>query len=344
MDLSIVIPLYNESESLNELNPAIIYSLNGKNLDFEIIYIDDGSTDNSWSVIKDLSHNNRVFGLKFQRNYGKSMALLAGFKRALGNTVITMDADLQDDPNEIYPLFQIITEQNLDLVSGWKKKRYDSIIFKNIPSKLFNWAARKSSGINLHDFNCGIKAYKNSVVKEIELTDGMHRYIPVLAKNCGFNKISEKVVKHHPRKYGTTKYGADRFMKGFLDLLTLSFIQRFGKRPMHFFGLFGTIILLVALLFSIYIGIDKLFINKKIKPEKSKWKGECFLFDHRVSVVHGLQDGESQLCFGCRWPLSKEDLNSAKFEDGVSCPKCHDQISIEKKESLRERHLSLIHI
>ena len=262
MDLSIVIPLYNESESLNELNQAIINSLNGKNLNFEIIYIDDGSTDNSWSIINDLSINNRVCGLKFQRNYGKSMALLAGFKRALGNIVITMDADLQDDPNEIYPLFQIITEQNLDLVSGWKKKRYDSIIFKNIPSKLFNWAARKASGIKLNDFNCGIKAYKSEVVKNISLTDGMHRYIPVLAKNAGFFKISEKEVKHHPRKFGKTKYGADRFIKGFLDLVTLSFIQRFGKRPMHFFGLIGTIMILTGLIISIYIGYDKLFVNK----------------------------------------------------------------------------------
>ena len=262
MDLSIVIPLYNESESLNELNQAIINSLNGKNLNFEIIYIDDGSTDNSWSIINDLSINNRVCGLKFQRNYGKSMALLAGFKRALGNIVITMDADLQDDPNEIYPLFQIITEQNLDLVSGWKKKRYDSIIFKNIPSKLFNWAARKASGIKLNDFNCGIKAYKSEVVKNISLTDGMHRYIPVLAKNAGFFKISEKEVKHQPRKFGKTKYGADRFIKGFLDLVTLSFIQRFGKRPMHFFGLIGTIMILTGLIISIYIGYDKLFVNK----------------------------------------------------------------------------------
>ena len=262
MDLSIVIPLYNESESLNELNQAIINSLNGKNLDFEIIYIDDGSTDNSWSIINDLSINNRVCGLKFQRNYGKSMALLAGFKRAQGNIVITMDADLQDDPNEIYPLFQIITEQNLDLVSGWKKKRYDSIIFKNIPSKLFNWAARKASGIKLNDFNCGIKAYKSEVIKNISLTDGMHRYIPVLAKNAGFFKISEKEVKHQPRKFGKTKYGADRFIKGFLDLVTLSFIQRFGKRPMHFFGLIGTIMILTGLIISIYIGYDKLFVNK----------------------------------------------------------------------------------
>ena len=262
MDLSVIIPLYNESESLNELNQTIVDSLNGKNLDFEIIYIDDGSTDNSWSVIKDLSQNNRVSGLKFQRNYGKSMALLAGFKRALGNIVITMDADLQDDPNEIYPLFQIITEQNLDLVSGWKKKRYDSIIFKNIPSKLFNWAARKASGIKLNDFNCGIKAYKSEVIKNISLTDGMHRYIPVLAKNAGFFKISEKEVKHHPRKFGKTKYGADRFIKGFLDLVTLSFVQRFGKRPMHFFGFIGTIKVLSGLIISIYIGYDKLFLNK----------------------------------------------------------------------------------
>ena len=262
MDLSVIIPLYNESESLNELNQTIVDSLNGKNLDFEIIYIDDGSTDNSWSVIKDLSQNNRVSGLKFQRNYGKSMALLAGFKRALGNFVITMDADLQDDPNEIYPLFQIITEQNLDLVSGWKKKRYDSLIFKNIPSKLFNWAARKASGIKLNDFNCGIKAYKSEVIKNISLTDGMHRYIPVLAKNAGFFKISEKEVKHHPRKFGKTKYGADRFIKGFLDLVTLSFVQRFGKRPMHFFGLIGTIMVLSGLIISIYIGYDKLFLNK----------------------------------------------------------------------------------
>tara|TARA_B100000989_G_scaffold298530_1_gene288292 strand:+ start:758 stop:1699 length:942 start_codon:yes stop_codon:yes gene_type:complete len=262
MDLSVLIPLYNESESLNELNQNIVDSLNGKNLNFEIIYVDDGSTDNSWSVIKDLSINNSVSGLKFQKNYGKSMALLAGFKRANGNIVVTMDADLQDDPNEIYPLFQMITEQNLDIISGWKKKRYDSIIFKNIPSKLFNWAARKASGIKLNDFNCGIKAYKSEVIKSIRLTDGMHRYIPVLAKNAGFFKISEKEVKHHPRKHGKTKYGADRFIKGFLDLVTLSFIQRFGKRPMHFFGLIGTIMVLAGLIISIYIGYDKLFVNK----------------------------------------------------------------------------------
>ena len=263
MDLSIVIPLYNESESIVELNSSINNVLSNSKINYEIIYIDDGSKDNSWDKVLEISTNNsKIQGYKFLKNYGKSMALSAGFSSAKGNIVITMDADLQDDPNEIIPLYNLIYENDFDLVSGWKKKRYDSIIFKNIPSKLFNWAARNASGIKLNDFNCGIKSYKKSVIKEIELTDGMHRYIPVLAKSCGFNKISEKIVKHHPRKHGKTKYGADRFIKGFLDLLTLSFVQRFGKRPMHFFGLFGTIILLIGFIFSIYLGIDKLFINK----------------------------------------------------------------------------------
>ena len=263
MDLSIVIPLYNESESIVELNSSINNVLSNSKINYEIIYIDDGSKDNSWDKILEVSTNNsKIQGYKFLKNYGKSMALSAGFSSAKGNIVITMDADLQDDPNEIIPLYNLIYENDFDLVSGWKKKRYDSIIFKNIPSKLFNWAARNASGIKLNDFNCGIKSYKKSVIKEIELTDGMHRYIPVLAKSCGFNKISEKIVKHHPRKHGKTKYGADRFIKGFLDLLTLSFVQRFGKRPMHFFGLFGTIILLIGFIFSIYLGLDKLFINK----------------------------------------------------------------------------------
>ena len=263
MDLSIVIPLYNESESIVELNSSINNVLSNSKINYEIIYIDDGSKDNSWDKILEISTNNsKIQGYKFLKNYGKSMALSAGFSSAKGNIVITIDADLQDDPNEIIPLYNLIYENDFDLVSGWKKKRYDSIIFKNIPSKLFNWAARNASGIKLNDFNCGIKSYKKSVIKEIELTDGMHRYIPVLAKSCGFNKISEKIVKHHPRKHGKTKYGADRFIKGFLDLLTLSFVQRFGKRPMHFFGLFGTIILLIGFIFSIYLGIDKLFINK----------------------------------------------------------------------------------
>ncbi len=263
MDLSIVIPLYNEDESLAELHSKIVSCLSDSNLNYEIIFIDDGSKDKSWSVLKKVANNYKnTTALRFLTNYGKSMALCAGFKFAKGSVVVTMDADLQDDPNEIIQLYRILKNENFDLLSGWKKKRYDSLIFKNVPSKLFNWAARFSSGIKLNDFNCGIKAYKLDVIKEIKLTGGMHRYIPVLAKNLGFDKIGEKVVLHHPRKHGNTKYGADRFIKGFLDLITLSFIERFGKRPMHFFGLFGTIILLTGFIFSIYLGIDKVFINK----------------------------------------------------------------------------------
>ncbi len=249
MDLSIVIPLYNEDESIDELHSKIVSSLSNSSLNYEIIFIDDGSSDNSWNIIKDVTkrvHNTRAS---------------AGFKSTRGEVVVTMDADLQDDPNEILQLYNVLINEDYHIVSGWKKKRYDSVIFKNLPSKLFNWAARLSSGIKLNDFNCGIKAYKSDVIKEIKLTSGMHRYIPVLAKNSGFNKIGEKIVLHHPRKHGKTKYGADRFIKGFLDLITLSFIERFGKRPMHFFGLFGTFILVTGLIFSIYLGIDKLFIN-----------------------------------------------------------------------------------
>ena len=231
-------------------------------IDCEVIYIDDGSTDNSWNIITNLSENSSSLkGIKFLRNFGKSQALYAGFEAAHGEVVITMDADLQDDPNEIPSLFNKIDKENFDLVSGWKKKRFDSIIFKNFPSKIFNWAARKTSGINLNDFNCGIKAYKKAVIKEIKLTGGMHRYIPVLAKNAGFKNISEKIVKHHPRKHGKTKYGADRFIKGFLDLITLWFIHKFGKRPMHFFGLIGTFMLMIGFFFSLFLGIEKLFIE-----------------------------------------------------------------------------------
>jgi glycosyltransferase involved in cell wall biosynthesis len=262
MDLSIVIPLYNEDESIDELHSKIVSSLSNSSLNYEIIFIDDGSSDNSWNIIKDVTkrvHNTRA--IRFLTNYGKSMALSAGFKSTRGEVVVTMDADLQDDPNEILQLYNVLINEDYHIVSGWKKKRYDSVIFKNLPSKLFNWAARLSSDIKLNDFNCGIKAYKSDVIKEIKLTSGMHRYIPVLAKNSGFNKIGQKIVLHHPRKHGKTKYGADRFIKGFLDLITLSFIERFGKRPMHFFGLFGTFILVTGLIFSIYLGIDKLFIN-----------------------------------------------------------------------------------
>jgi glycosyltransferase involved in cell wall biosynthesis len=262
MQLSIVIPLFNEQDSLTELTESIQSIILSQDLEYEIILIDDGSTDKSWSIIKNIcSKHSNIKGLRFLRNFGKSQALSAGFKLCKGEVVITMDADLQDDPNEIPDLYKKIAIDGFDLVSGWKKKRYDSFIFKNFPSKIFNWAARKTSGIKLNDFNCGIKAYKNVVIKKINLTGGMHRYIPVLAKNAGFKKIAEKTVIHHPRKHGDTKYGPDRFIKGFLDLITLWFIHRFGKRPMHFFGLIGTIMLVIGFLFSLYLGFDKLFVE-----------------------------------------------------------------------------------
>ena len=262
MNLSIVIPLLNEQNSLEELTNSISTVVKSLRLEFEIILIDDGSTDNSWKTISKICSNNQnVKGIRFLKNFGKSQALSAGFKACKGDVVVTMDGDLQDDPNEIPELYKKINEEKLDLVSGWKKVRYDSIIFKNFPSKIFNWAARITSGIKLNDFNCGIKAYKKEVIKQIKLTGGMHRYIPVLAKNAGYNRISEKIVIHHPRKHGKTKYGIDRFIKGFLDLITLWFIHKFGKRPMHFFGLIGTIMLLVGFIFSAYLGIDKLFLQ-----------------------------------------------------------------------------------
>ena len=262
MNLSIVIPLLNEQNSLEELTSSISTVVKALRLEFEIILIDDGSTDNSWKIISEICSNNQnVKGIRFLKNFGKSQALSAGFKACNGDVVITMDADLQDDPNEIPELYKKVKEEKFDLVSGWKKVRYDSIIFKNFPSKIFNWAARITSGIKLNDFNCGIKAYKKEVIKQIKLTGGMHRYIPVLAKNAGYNRITEKIVIHHPRKHGKTKYGIDRFIKGFLDLITLWFIHKFGKRPMHFFGLIGTIMLLVGFFFSAYLGVDKLFVQ-----------------------------------------------------------------------------------
>ncbi len=262
MNISVVIPLLNEQNSLEELTSSVSFIINNLKLEFEIILIDDGSTDNSWKIISKIcSSNKNIKAIRFLKNFGKSQALSAGFKACNGDVVITMDADLQDDPNEIPQLYKKISEENFDLVSGWKKVRYDSIIFKNFPSKIFNWAARTTSGIKLNDFNCGIKAYKKEVIKQVKLTGGMHRYIPVLAKNAGYNRITEKIVIHHPRKHGETKYGIDRFIKGFLDLITLWFIHKFGKRPMHFFGLIGTIMLLVGFFFSAYLGIDKLFLQ-----------------------------------------------------------------------------------
>jgi glycosyltransferase involved in cell wall biosynthesis len=262
MNLSIVIPLLNEQNSIDELTSSISTVVKALRLEFEIILIDDGSTDNSWKIISEICSNNQnVRGIRFLKNFGKSQALSAGFKACNGDVVVTMDADLQDDPNEIPELYKKVKEEKFDLVSGWKKVRYDSIIFKNFPSKIFNWAARITSGIKLNDFNCGIKAYKKEVIKQIKLTGGMHRYIPVLAKNAGYNRITEKIVIHHPRKHGKTKYGIDRFIKGFLDLITLWFIHKFGKRPMHFFGLIGTMMLLVGFFFSAYLGVDKLFVQ-----------------------------------------------------------------------------------
>ncbi|WP_461533631.1 glycosyltransferase family 2 protein [Sinomicrobium sp.] len=260
MDISIVIPLLNEQESLRELHDWIAEIMQSNRLSYEILFIDDGSTDGSWNIIAELSaENSTVKGIRFFRNYGKSQALHAGFRIARGKVVITMDADLQDNPEEIPELYRMITKEGYDLVSGWKKKRYDAVLTKNIPSKLFNWAARKTSGLKLHDFNCGLKAYKNAVIKNIEVYGEMHRYIPVLAKNAGFAKIEEKVVQHQARKYGKTKFGAERFINGFLDLITIWFLSRFGKRPMHLFGALGVLMFLIGFLAAGFIGAEKLY-------------------------------------------------------------------------------------
>lgn len=260
MDLSIVIPLLNEAESLEELHTWITSVMVEDNFSYEIIFINDGSTDGSWEIIKSLaSEFDSVKALNFKKNYGKSQALHAGFAEAKGNVVITMDADLQDNPREIPELYNLITKEDYDLVSGWKKKRYDSVLFKNLPSKLFNKAARWTSGLKLHDFNCGLKAYKNDVIKHIDVNGEMHRYIPVLAKQAGFNRIGEKVVKHQARKYGKTKFGAERFINGFLDLVTLWFFSKFGKRPMHLFGAIGVVMFSVGFFSALWIGISKLY-------------------------------------------------------------------------------------
>ena len=259
MNLSIVIPLLNEEESLLELHNWIVKVMTLHQYSYEILFIDDGSTDKSWSIIEGLSAENpNVKGIRFLKNFGKSQALHAGFAKAQGNVIITMDADLQDSPEEIPELYNMIINQNYDLVSGWKKKRFDSVVSKNLPSKLFNWAARRTSGVELNDFNCGLKAYKNIVVKNIEVSGEMHRYIPVLAKNAGFGKIGEKVVLHQARKYGVTKFGMNRFVNGFLDLITIWFLSRFGKRPMHLFGLLGSIMFVIGFLATLFIIIIKL--------------------------------------------------------------------------------------
>ena len=262
MNISIVIPLLNEEESLKELHDWIAQVMQSNRFLYEILFIDDGSTDRSWEIIEKLGMENpSVKGIRFLKNFGKSQALHAGFTAAQGDVIITMDADLQDNPEEIPALYQLIRDDNYDLVSGWKKKRYDSVLTKNIPSRLFNWAARKTSGVKLHDFNCGLKAFRKDVIKNIEVSGEMHRYIPVLVKNAGFRNIGEKVVQHQARKYGKTKFGADRFINGFLDLITIWFVSKFGKRPMHLFGALGVLMFLIGFGFSLYLGIDKLFIN-----------------------------------------------------------------------------------
>lgn len=258
LDISVVIPLFNEDESLPELTDWIRRVMQANGYAYEIILIDDGSKDRSWSVIEELAENHpQIKGIRFRRNYGKSAALYEGFDAAIGNVVITMDADLQDSPDEIPELYKLIMDDDYDLISGWKKKRYDPIS-KTIPTKLFNFATRKMSGIELNDFNCGLKAYKNEVIKSVELFGEMHRYIPVLAKQAGFSKIGEKVVEHRARKYGTTKFGLERFVNGFLDLLSIVFLTRFGKRPMHFFGPFGILLFLAGFIIAAYLGVAKL--------------------------------------------------------------------------------------
>lgn len=260
MDLTLIIPLLNEEESLHELHEWIGRSVNPMGVTYEILFVDDGSTDNSWKIITQLQQKDRkTCGIRFARNFGKSQALHAGFSKARGDIVFTMDADLQDSPAEIPAMYTRMLEEKLDILSGWKKKRYDSILFKNLPSKLFNWAARRTSGIQLHDFNCGLKAYRKEVIKTINVYGEMHRYIPVLAAHKGYTNIKEQIVKHQARKYGKTKFGVSRFINGFLDLITLGFLHRFGKRPMHFFGLWGTLLFIVGFCFAAYLGIDKLY-------------------------------------------------------------------------------------
>lgn len=263
VDVSVIVPLLNEEESLRELEAWINKVCEGESYQYEIIFIDDGSTDRSWEVILELRKKNpSVRGIKFRRNYGKSAALNEGFKAAQGEVVITMDADLQDSPDEIPALYDMIVKDGYDLVSGWKKLRHDPVLSKNIPSKLFNFVARRLSGLHLHDFNCGLKAYKKTVIKTIEVYGEMHRYIPIIAKWSGFSNITEKVVVHQARKYGVTKFGMERFINGFLDLMSITFVGKFGKRPMHFFGALGLLTFFVGFLILLYLTISKFYFNE----------------------------------------------------------------------------------
>ena len=277
MDISIIVPLYNEDESLPHLAEWIDRVMAEHGFDYEVVMVDDGSRDNSWQVIEDLhAKNPRYRGVKFRRNYGKSAALNVGFAHAEGDVVITMDADLQDSPDEVPELYRMIKEEGYDLVSGWKKKRYDSKLAKNIPSKFFNWTTRKMSGIKLHDFNCGLKAYRKAVVKSIEVYGEMHRYIPVIAKWAGFSKIGEKVVQHRKRQYGVTKFGLDRFVNGYLDLMSIMFMSKFGKQPMHFFGLIGSVAFLLG--FIAFVAVCVLRLCGSISLTNSVWFYVSMLF------------------------------------------------------------------
>ncbi|RYY97993.1 MAG: glycosyltransferase [Chitinophagaceae bacterium] len=285
MDLSIVVPLFNEEESLPELTAWIDRVCTEHQFSYEVILVDDGSTDNSWDVVTALrAGNERIKGIRFQRNYGKSAALNEGFKAASGDVVITMDADLQDSPDEIPGLRHMIVAERFDLVSGWKKKRYDNKLTKNLPSKLFNAATRKASGIHLHDFNCGLKAYRSKVVKSVEVYGEMHRYIPVLAKWAGFRRIGEKVVEHRARKYGVTKFGWERFVNGFLDLMSITFVGKFSKRPMHFFGLWGSLFFVLGFGLTMY-----LLISKIVNPEEYPLTNRPGFYLALTSLVIGMQ-------------------------------------------------------
>jgi glycosyltransferase involved in cell wall biosynthesis len=283
--VSVVIPLFNEAESLPELHRWIQDVMKENAFQYEVIFIDDGSKDGSWEIIEELRRQDgRVKGIKFQRNYGKSAALHVGFEKAMGKVVITMDADLQDSPDEIPALYDMVIHQDFDVVSGWKKKRHDPIS-KTIPTKLYNWAARRITGIHLHDFNCGLKAYKNAVVKSIELYGDMHRYIPALAKYAGFTKIGEKVVQHQARKYGVTKFGLNRFLNGPLDLMTVAFMGKFGKKPMHFFGAWGMLMFVLGFSLFLYMGVDKVFFNTS--AQRLSERSEFFVA--LVAMIIGIQ-------------------------------------------------------
>lgn len=288
MDISVIVPLLNEDESLTELADWIDRVMKSNNFSYEVIMIDDGSTDQSWKVITQIGEKNKAIkGIKFRRNYGKSAALHTGFSEAQGDVVITMDADMQDSPDEIPELYQMIQTEGYDLVSGWKKKRYDPIS-KTIPSKLFNRTARALTGIKLHDFNCGLKAYKNEVVKNIEVYGEMHRYIPVIAKKAGYKKIGEKIVQHQERKYGITKFGIDRFIKGYLDLLSITFITKFGQRPMHLFGTLGTLMFIVGFLSAAWLGAKKIYFISRGIPADLVTKSPYF-FLALTSMIIGTQ-------------------------------------------------------